>query len=69
MVHEKTLTRDQLKKRMWKGEEMCSFCRSNESIEHIFFQVHGWCSLVEIGIGICIAIPKSVNYVPWGHAW
>jgi hypothetical protein len=31
------LTRDNMKRRKWPGNPVCSFCLHNESIEHLFF--------------------------------
>ena len=34
------LTKDNLAKRNWKGCTRCCFCRSEESIQHLFFECH-----------------------------
>ena len=31
------LTRDNMKKRRWKGNPVCSFCKEHESLNHLFF--------------------------------
>ena len=31
------LTKDNLAKRNWQGQQQCCFCHENESIQHLFF--------------------------------
>ena len=32
-----TLTKDNLAKRNWQGNQQCCFCHENETIQHLFF--------------------------------
>ena len=34
------LTKDNLKKRKWKGDDRCCFCDNKETIQHLFFNCH-----------------------------
>jgi hypothetical protein len=34
------LTKDNLLKRNWKGDEKCCFCNNKETFEHLFFECH-----------------------------
>jgi hypothetical protein len=37
LYREAILTKDNLVKRSWHGNEMCSFCNNSETIQHLFF--------------------------------
>jgi zinc-binding in reverse transcriptase len=36
-LHNKILTKDNLKKRGWSGDHSCVFCSNPESVDHLFF--------------------------------
>jgi zinc-binding in reverse transcriptase len=36
-LHNKILTKDNLRKRGWSGDQNCVFCTSPESVDHLFF--------------------------------
>jgi hypothetical protein len=38
LYREALLTKDNLVKRNWHGNELCSFCNNHESIQHLFFE-------------------------------
>jgi hypothetical protein len=38
LYREAILTKDNLVKRNWHGNEMCSFCNNHETIQHLFFE-------------------------------
>jgi zinc-binding in reverse transcriptase len=40
VLHNKILTRDNLRKRGWEGEIQCTICNKQESISHLFFTCH-----------------------------
>lgn len=58
------LTKDNLKKRSWKGSLKCSFCNQNETIQHLFFH----CYLARavwrvIFIALNIDSPNSIDHI------
>lgn len=71
------LTKDNLKKKGWKGTDTCHFCNNPESINHLFvscpFTKHIWfylgsCQDVSIGWKRFSDIIKFSNQLPNNHS-
>ena len=54
------LTKDNLVKRQWKGNTSCSFCDTNETIQHQFFDCH-MARMVWNAVSITFGFPPPTN--------
>ena len=59
LIKDKILTKENLKKRGWKKVEMCEFCDSHETTEHLFFS----CPLAKY-IWTIASVALGINQVP-----
>jgi hypothetical protein len=70
LYRETILTKDNLVKRNWHGNEMCSFCNNYETIQHLFFN----CELAKfiwrvIHLVSGLPPPNNIRYMfrAWVH--
>jgi hypothetical protein len=59
VIRNKILTKDNLKKRNWKGSDECCSCGGMKSIDHLFFK----CS-VAIFVWRVVQIALNLDYIP-----
>ena len=59
VIKKRILTRDNLKKKGWKGCDLCEFCSSRESQEHLFFS----CPLAKYCWNV-ISVTMNLSTVP-----
>jgi hypothetical protein len=63
VVRNKILTKDNLKKRNWKGSQDCCFCGGDESINHLFFHCpiakYVW-RVIQVALNLG-EIPRSIS--------
>jgi hypothetical protein len=63
VVRNKILTKDNLKKRNWKGSQECCFCGGDESIDHLFFHYpiarYVW-RVIQVALNL-VEIPRSIS--------
>jgi hypothetical protein len=62
------LTKDNLVKRDWKGDERCVFCEAKESIQHLFFD----CQMARLVWGAVVANMASYaisSEFDFGDSW
>ena len=63
-----TLTKDNLAKRNWQGNQQCCFCHENETIQHLFFD----CRMARLAWATVYAawgIPKSRSFANMFGNW
>ena len=63
-----TLTKDNLAKRNWQGNQQCCFCHENETIQHLFFD----CRMARLAWATVYAawcIPKPRNFANMFGNW
>jgi hypothetical protein len=62
VVRNKILTKDNLKKRNWKGSQDCCFCGCDETIDHLFFYCpisrYVW-RVIQVALNLEV-IPKNI---------
>ena len=59
VIRNKILTKDNLRKRNWKGSDDCCFCGGMESIDHLFFK----CSVAKF-VWRVVQIALNLDYIP-----
>jgi hypothetical protein len=59
VVRNKILTKDNLKKRSWKGSSECCFCGGLKSIDHLFFK----CSIARF-VWRVVQIVLNLDFIP-----
>jgi hypothetical protein len=59
VIRNKILTKDNLRKRNWKGSDECCFCGGMESIDHLFFK----CSVAKF-VWRVVQIALNLDYIP-----
>ena len=63
-----TLTKDNLAKRNWQGNQLCCFCHENKTIQHLFFD----CRMARLAWAPVYAawgIPKPHNFANMFGNW
>ena len=62
------LTKDNLVRRNWHGNEKCCYCSNNETIQHLFFECH-MARLIWRIIHITFGLQKTNNVIHMLGSW
>ena len=62
------LTKDNLAKRNWQGNQQCCFCHENETIQHLFFDCR-FARMVWVLVYAAWGIPKPHNMPSMCGSW